>query len=133
MFRRHGLPLLCAATTQPSPPNMPFGTTADIWRLSTRTPTTTPKKQSLGKYSGAQLAVIALFKDFIREANKRTDERSRRALLSHIRGEFKKGMCIPRREFVRIEWHMHMGRKKLEELKKSKPGDKFGMVVVCGG
>ena len=81
------------------------------------------------QHSGAQLSILRMYREFLRLANKKTDTPSRLALLSDIRKEFRTNAATSRRDFVRIDWMMNRGRTKLEELKKTKHSDKYGVMI----
>jgi succinate dehydrogenase assembly factor 1 len=80
------------------------------------------------RHSGMQIDVLSLYKSLLKEAQRRTDAASRVNLAAYIRGEFRDNMKLPRKEVSKIEWLVHRGRNKLEELQAQKPNTRFNVL-----
>lgn len=80
------------------------------------------------RHSGVQMDVLRLYRGLLREAQRRTDEATRLALAAYVRAQFRTHGAIPRKEVSQIEWHLHYGRTKLEELRAQKPTTRFNIV-----
>ena len=81
------------------------------------------------RLSGLQLEALGLYRSCLKAANRLEDISSRRNLKKFIRSEFDKNKSIPRRMVTKIEWQMHYGRTKLEDLVALKPNSKFNIVI----
>lgn len=80
------------------------------------------------RHSGVQLDVLSLYRGLMREANRRTDPESRDRLRTYVRAEFQQHKAIERKEIARIEWLLHYGRTRLEELQAQKPTTGFNIL-----
>ena len=83
----------------------------------------------LPRMSGLQLEILGLYRSCVKAANRLEDPKSKMNLRRFIRAEFDKQRSIPRRMVTKIEWQMHYGRTKLEDLKAMKPNTKFNVVT----
>ena len=80
------------------------------------------------RYSGQQREVLCLYRDCLREALRLEDSASSRNLHAFIQSKFREGRDIPRKEVTRVEWQMHYGRTKLDELRALRADAKFHLV-----
>ncbi|ORC92714.1 uncharacterized protein TM35_000034670 [Trypanosoma theileri] len=78
--------------------------------------------------SGVQLEILGLYHDLLKETRKMKDPQTRENLRHYIRSEFNGNIDIPRRCVTRIEWQLHYGRNKLEELRDMRPDSKFTLM-----
>ncbi|KAF8282030.1 hypothetical protein BCY84_18823 [Trypanosoma cruzi cruzi] len=78
--------------------------------------------------SGVQVDILNLYRDMLRALQRLEDPRTRKDLRKFIRSEFDSNRDIPRRCITRIEWHLHHGKNKLEELRTMRPDTKFFLV-----
>ena len=85
-------------------------------------------KRKFVRHSGLQLEILQMYRSYMKVAHAKTDAESRENLKGYIRYEFRQNQELPRKLITKIEWHLHMGRTRLEELNKTKPTDKFHMV-----
>ena len=82
------------------------------------------------KHSGQQKEVLQMYRDCLKEAWRMDDADTRQSLKLHIKHKFREHQNIPRKEVTKIEWLMHYGRTKLDELRAMKPNTKFRYVGV---
>ncbi len=80
------------------------------------------------RHSGVQLEVLALYRGLLKEANRRTDAKSRLALRSYIQTDFRTNKSIAKKEVARIEWLIHYGRARLEDLQHQKASTGFSIM-----
>ncbi|KAH9589070.1 Complex 1 LYR protein [Trypanosoma melophagium] len=78
--------------------------------------------------SGVQLEILSLYHDLLKETQKMKDPQTRENLRHFIRSEFNGNIDIPRRHVTRIEWQLHYGKNKLEELRDMRPDSKFTLM-----
>lgn len=79
------------------------------------------------RLSGIQQEVLAQYRAFLKEVRKIEDHESRANLRAHIQSEFKTNAAIPRKLLSKVEWQLHYGRNKLEDLKFMRPNSRFRM------
>ncbi|KAG8348497.1 hypothetical protein TRVL_00672 [Trypanosoma vivax] len=137
--------------------NFPFDTTTKIYRdtvyavdsrhngnpIHPERPTPaspiTPKKElpscpdiegrrRVPRRSGLQLEILGLYRDLLRETCRMEDEQTRLNLRRFIRTEFEKNRGIPRQFVTRIEWQLHYGKNKLDEIRSMSRNTKFSLV-----
>ncbi|KEG15145.1 hypothetical protein DQ04_00171090 [Trypanosoma grayi] len=78
--------------------------------------------------SGVQLEILGLYRDLLRETRRMEDPQTRENLRRFIRAEFSANSDIPRKFVTRIEWQLHHGRNKLEELRGMRSDTKFSFM-----
>ncbi|CUG91845.1 Hypothetical protein, putative [Bodo saltans] len=107
------------------------GINADtIAALPTVALSSTPPKQGRHqtgrkRLSGIQQEVLVLYRNLLRETRKFEDAASRHNITTRIRDEFKEDAAIPRKLLAKIEWKLHYGRNKLEDIKSMRPNSRF--------
>lgn len=115
-------------------PNVPFTLTSDIHRdaifhplRSPQTDRKVPTRASTEtrRLSGVQLEVLRLYRHFMKAAQQKQDESTRTGLKKYIKEQFRLNQRIPRYDVQRVEWHLHFGKRKLEELLAAKPTMRF--------
>eukprot|EP01063_Lacrimia_lanifica_P021407 TRINITY_DN28727_c0_g1_i1.p1 TRINITY_DN28727_c0_g1~~TRINITY_DN28727_c0_g1_i1.p1 ORF type:complete len:132 (+),score=11.10 TRINITY_DN28727_c0_g1_i1:49-444(+) len=79
--------------------------------------------------SGAQQAVRSLYRDFLRESQRKLDPDVRDRLEEYIRARFRADSAVPRRQFAKIEWMLRQGRDQLDVLRNTDPMDGFNLVA----
>lgn len=79
------------------------------------------------KMSGLQREILTLYKSLLKESKKFEDKGTVDSITAHIRSQFRKNQQIPRKMLSKIEWEMHYGRNKLEELHVMKKSSKFSI------
>eukprot|EP01060_Flectonema_neradi_P000275 TRINITY_DN10192_c0_g1_i1.p1 TRINITY_DN10192_c0_g1~~TRINITY_DN10192_c0_g1_i1.p1 ORF type:complete len:141 (+),score=17.23 TRINITY_DN10192_c0_g1_i1:61-483(+) len=75
--------------------------------------------------SGVQQDVRQLYRDLLREANKKLDPEVRDRLQDYIKSEFAKNASLPRMQFSKIEWLIRQGKNNLDILRNTDPMDGF--------
>lgn len=78
--------------------------------------------------SGSQREVVMLYRALLKCASRRPDAESRVALMKHIKTEFRKHQGISRYKVTAVEWHVQLARRKLDDLLRMRPTDKFTML-----
>ena len=79
--------------------------------------------------SGAQQEARRLYRELLREADKKLDPDVRDRLRGYIRGQYRVGAAVPRRQFSKIEWLLRQGRDQLNVLRRTDPLDPFNIHV----
>ncbi|RNF25787.1 uncharacterized protein Tco025E_01998 [Trypanosoma conorhini] len=78
--------------------------------------------------SGVQLEILSLYRDMLKASQRMEDPQARRDMRRFIRAEFDRNRDIPRKFVTRIEWQLHHGKNKLEELRAMRPDTKFSIL-----
>lgn len=77
--------------------------------------------------SGVQREIIGVFRAMLREVRRMKDPSTRIALQSYIRSEFDRQRAVSRQHIMKIEWHLHYGKRKLEDLQAMDADTKFSV------
>ena len=77
--------------------------------------------------SGVQQEVRHLYRNLLKESNKKLDPEVRDRLQNYIKGEFKINSKLPRMQFSKIEWLIRQGKNNLEILQNTDPMDGFNV------
>jgi hypothetical protein len=81
------------------------------------------------RLSGIQQEVLVLYRNLLRETRKFEDPESRHNLAQRVREEFKEDSKIPRKLLAKVEWKLHYGRNKLEDIKAMRPNSRFRVML----
>nr|CCC94321.1 conserved hypothetical protein [Trypanosoma congolense IL3000] len=86
-----------------------------------------PKRQG-PRRSGVQNEILQLYRELLRETRRLNDPQTQVCLRRFIRSEFDRNIAIPRKFVTRIEWQIHYGKNKLEELRSMGPDSRFSLM-----
>ncbi|RNF11249.1 hypothetical protein TraAM80_01037 [Trypanosoma rangeli] len=78
--------------------------------------------------SGVQVEILNLYRDMLRASQRMEDPQTRKNMRDFIRAEFDRNRDIPCKFITRIEWQLHHGQNKLEELRAMRPDTKFSLM-----
>lgn len=87
-------------------------------------------KHPLPRRSGQQQEVLNLYKSLLSAAQEKEHPQTVANLKSQIRAEFRQEMVLERKHITKIEWLVHRGRNKLDEIKAMTNTSRF---TVFGG
>jgi succinate dehydrogenase assembly factor 1 len=87
-------------------------------------------KHPLPRRSGQQQEVLSLYKSLLMAAQEKEHPPTVSNLKSQIRAEFRQEKTLERKHITKIEWLVHRGRNKLEDIKAMTNTSRF---TVFGG
>eukprot|EP00758_Cryptobia_borreli_P007015 Tbor_TRINITY_DN5236_c0_g1::TRINITY_DN5236_c0_g1_i1::g.16805::m.16805 len=78
--------------------------------------------------SGLQREILTLYKNMLKAAEQKGHSQTVYNFKSEIRQEFKRNATVERKMITKIEWMLHRGKNKLEDLRDMKKDVKFSVM-----